>query len=77
VYVDSRENVLREAGEVLIPIAEGVFRADAIAGELKDLCRAGAASRRTGDQVTLFKSVGTALSDLLASQLVLKSMAVL
>jgi 1-pyrroline-2-carboxylate reductase [NAD(P)H] len=72
VYVDSLDNVLREAGELLIPIAEGEFRADAIAGELKDLCRAAASSRRGRDQITLFKSVGTALSDLIAAQLVLK-----
>jgi 1-pyrroline-2-carboxylate reductase [NAD(P)H] len=71
VYVDSVDNVLREAGELLIPIAEGVFSAGAIAGELKDLCRADASSRRSRDQITLFKSVGTALSDLIAAQLVL------
>lgn len=72
VYVDSLDNVLREAGELLIPIAEGVFSAGAIGGELKDLCRAGAASRTSRDQITVFKSVGTALSDLIAAQLVLK-----
>jgi 1-pyrroline-2-carboxylate reductase [NAD(P)H] len=71
VYVDSRDNVLREAGELLIPIAEGIFSADAIRGELKDLCRARAAGRESADQITLFKSVGTALSDLIAAQLVL------
>ncbi|GJI90953.1 ornithine cyclodeaminase family protein [Duganella hordei] len=73
VYVDNRDNVLREAGELLIPIAEGVFSADAIRGELKDLCRAGPAGRDSPDQITLFKSVGTALSDLIAAQLVLKN----
>ena len=72
VYVDSLDNVLREAGELLIPIGEGVFSAGAIGGELKDLCRAGAASRTGRDQITLFKSVGTALSDLIAAQLVFK-----
>ncbi|MES2350679.1 MAG: ornithine cyclodeaminase family protein [Pseudomonadota bacterium] len=73
VYVDNRDNVLREAGELLIPIAEGVFSADAIRGELKDLCRAGPAGRDSPDQITLFKSVGTALSDLIAAQLVLRN----
>lgn len=38
VYVDSRANVLNEAGEILIPIEEGRFDADQIAGELTDLC---------------------------------------
>lgn len=72
VYVDSLDNVLREAGELLIPIAEGVFGAAAIGGELKDLCRAGAPGRASRDQVTVFKSVGTALSDLIAAQQVLE-----
>jgi 1-pyrroline-2-carboxylate reductase [NAD(P)H] len=72
VYVDSKDNVLREAGELLIPISEGVFSADAIAGELKDLCRGTAKGRVEADQITLFKSVGTALSDLIAAQLVLE-----
>jgi 1-pyrroline-2-carboxylate reductase [NAD(P)H] len=76
VYVDSMDNVLREAGELLIPIAEGVFSANAIAGELKDICRAGAAGRAPG-QTTVFKSVGTALSDLIAAQLVLERLAIL
>jgi 1-pyrroline-2-carboxylate reductase [NAD(P)H] len=76
VYVDSLDNVLREAGELLIPIAEGVFSASAIAGELKDICRAGVAGRDPGLS-TVFKSVGTALSDLIAAQLVLKRLAIL
>jgi 1-pyrroline-2-carboxylate reductase [NAD(P)H] len=77
VYVDSLDNVLREAGELLIPIAEGVFSAGAIGGELRDLCRAGAPVRKNRQQITVFKSVGSALSDLLAAQLVLKSLAIL
>jgi 1-pyrroline-2-carboxylate reductase [NAD(P)H] len=72
VYVDSMDNVLREAGELLIPIAEGVFSAGAIGGELKDLCRATAPGRSEAGQITVFKSVGTALSDLIAAQLVLQ-----
>jgi 1-pyrroline-2-carboxylate reductase [NAD(P)H] len=71
VYVDSRDNVLREAGELLIPIAEGVFRSEAIRGELKDLCRGAAPGRTSDSQITLFKSVGTALGDLIAAELVL------
>jgi 1-pyrroline-2-carboxylate reductase [NAD(P)H] len=72
VYVDSKDNVLREAGELLIPIGEGAFSAGAIAGELKDLCRGSAPGRRSAAEITLFKSVGTALSDLIAAQLVLE-----
>ncbi|WP_372742118.1 ornithine cyclodeaminase family protein [Neptunomonas sp.] len=74
VFVDSRLNVLNEAGELLIPIAEGVFSAEQVQGELADLCHGRITGRSQGDagraQITLFKSVGTALSDLAAAYLV-------
>ena len=74
VFVDSRLNVLNEAGELLIPMAEGAFSAEHVQGELADLCRAGTRSDERGHdnpkEITLFKSVGTALSDLAAAYLV-------
>jgi 1-pyrroline-2-carboxylate reductase [NAD(P)H] len=73
VFVDSRQNVLNEAGELLIPIQEGLFQAADIKGELADLCSKKCAGRENEDEITLFKSVGTALSDLIAAHLVYKS----
>jgi len=70
VYVDSRANVLNEAGEILIPISEGRFRETEIAGELAELCTGTVAGRAGDDEITLFKSVGTALADLAAARLV-------
>lgn len=70
VYVDSRQNVLKEAGELLIPIGEGVFSADQVRAELSELCRAGVSARSDARQVTVFKSVGTALADLIAAHMV-------
>lgn len=70
VWVDSRANVLNEAGELLIPIAEGRFRAEDIVGELAELCAGTVPGRASEEEVTLFKSVGTALSDLAAARLV-------
>lgn len=75
VFVDSLQNVLKEAGELLIPIQEGVFEAGQIRAELADLCRKRIAGRSTEQEITLFKSVGTALSDLIAAHLVLTSCA--
>lgn len=73
VYVDSRVNVLNEAGEILIPIREGRFGEDHLVGELAQLCRGAVPGRQNEREVTLFKSVGTALSDLAAASLVLRS----
>lgn len=70
VYVDSLANTLAEAGELLIPIAQGEFSADAICGELAQLCQNSVQGRANEQQITLFKSVGTAYSDLVAANLV-------
>lgn len=70
VYIDSRLNVLNEAGEILIPISEGKFDQEQVKGELAELCSGEVSGRQNNDEVTLFKSVGTALSDLAAAYLV-------
>ncbi|MEQ8655704.1 MAG: ornithine cyclodeaminase family protein [Hyphomicrobiales bacterium] len=64
VFCDTREGALNEAGDLAIPIAEGRFSAEDVAGDLFDLCRGERAGRRFYDQITLFKSVGTAAEDL-------------
>lgn len=72
VYVDDRNNVLNEAGELLIPMAEQQFSASDIRAELAELCRGNQPARQHRAEITLFKSVGTALSDLLCAELVLQ-----
>jgi len=68
VYVDT-EAALHEAGDVIQPLASGVLTRERIAGDLFDLVRGTAAGRRDEQQITLFKSVGTALEDLAAAEL--------
>ncbi|MCW8833796.1 MAG: ornithine cyclodeaminase family protein [Colwellia sp.] len=70
VFVDSLTNTLNEAGELLIPISEGVFNSDDIVGELADMCKQPEILRQSDNEITLFKSVGTAISDLIAAYLV-------
>ena len=67
VYVDTRAAALHEAGDIVQPLAAGVIKEGGIAGNLFDLCRGRARGRRTADEITLFKSVGTALEDLAAA----------
>lgn len=64
VYVDTYLNCMKEAGEILIPIQEGVFSRDRIQGELSDLCAGRVSGRNNPDEITFFKSVGAALGDL-------------
>ena len=70
VFVDTRAGALAEAGDIIQAINEGGIAADNIEGDLAELA-AGTVSGRLGDdEVTAFKSVGTALEDLCAAQLV-------
>jgi alanine dehydrogenase len=71
VFVDTREGAVREAGDITQPLASGRLTLDDIAGDLSELCRGSRAGRRYYDQITLFKSVGTALEDLAAAILLL------
>ncbi|MGB1292943.1 MAG: ornithine cyclodeaminase family protein, partial [Pseudoalteromonas sp.] len=74
VYVDSRANVLAEAGELLIPIKEGVFSEQDVCAELDQLAQENNYARVNEMDITLFKSVGTALSDLIAANHVYQSL---
>jgi ornithine cyclodeaminase len=71
VFVDTREGVLEEAGDVLQAIAAGAMDADAIEADLAALC-SGDHPGRVDDfeAITLFKSVGTAIEDMVAAELV-------
>ena len=69
VFVDTREGALNEAGDIVQPIRSGIIAEDDIAGDLFELTRGKRAGRRFYDQITLFKSVGTALEDLAAAKL--------
>jgi len=68
VYVDSREAALAEAGDLLIPIAEGAVTADAIRAELSALVAGRAAGRENAGQITVFKSLGLAVEDAAAAR---------
>jgi len=69
VFVDTRDGACSEAGDIVQPLESGVLTEDDIAADLFDLTRGERAGRRYYDQITLFKSVGTALEDLGAAQL--------
>ncbi len=74
VFVDSRLNVLNEAGELLIPIEEGVFSAEDVKAELAELASGKHSGRQNDDEITVFKTVGTALSDLAGACLVVEKL---
>ena len=67
--VDSRAAALVEAGDILLPMREGAFGDDHIAGELGALVSGRAQGRMRDDDVTVFKSLGMAVEDVVAARL--------
>lgn len=70
LYVDRRESAMAEAGDILIPLEEGVISPAHIVAELGDLMLGRAPGRRTADEVTLFKSLGLAIEDVASARFI-------
>jgi alanine dehydrogenase len=67
VVVDSVEAALAEAGDLIKPLSQGLISRDHIKAELGQIV-AGQAPGRTGaEQITLFKSVGNAVQDVIVA----------
>jgi len=71
VIVDYLDAALREAGDLVIPIAEKAISSEHISGELGQVIL-GKNGRTSNEEITLFKSVGLALQDVSTAQVVYK-----
>lgn len=70
LFVDTLEGALAEAGDLVQPMQAGLLHATDICADLSALARAAHPGRQSTEQITLFKSVGSALADLAAAGLV-------
>ena len=73
VFVDTMEGARAEAGDLIQAIQAGVFSFDDVAGDMYGMSSHDASLRNRSDEITLFKSVGSALEDLAAAQLCMRS----
>lgn len=69
LFVDT-EAALDESGDLAQPIGSGLISPQDVKANLSDLCKKAHLGRSDDDEITLFKSVGTALEDLAAASLV-------
>ena len=69
VFVDSRAGALAEAGDIILPMKEGVINDRHVAGELGEVVIGKIAGRTSPDDVTIFKSLGMAVEDVAAAHL--------
>jgi ornithine cyclodeaminase/alanine dehydrogenase-like protein (mu-crystallin family) len=70
VWVDCRRAALLEAGDLLLPMAEGRFDEAHVLGEIGDVLEGEIPGRDQPRQITLYKSLGVAAQDLVAAELV-------
>jgi ornithine cyclodeaminase len=70
LFVDTFDGALAEAGDLVQPMQAGLITRASVLAELADLASGRHAGRRDAKEITLFKSVGTAIEDLCAANLV-------
>jgi ornithine cyclodeaminase/alanine dehydrogenase-like protein (mu-crystallin family) len=67
LFVDRLESALNEAGDFLIPKQEGAIGDDHILGEIGDVFLGRTQGRSGPDDITIFKSLGIAVEDLISA----------
>ncbi|MEL7122209.1 MAG: ornithine cyclodeaminase family protein [Bacteroidota bacterium] len=67
VFIDVKESAPKESGDLYLPIKNQVISPDHIKGDLFDLCSGQINGRSSEQEITLFKSVGHAMEDLVAA----------
>jgi alanine dehydrogenase len=72
LYVDSKAAAVVEAGDVVMNIAAKLFDESHIRGELGELVLGRIEGRRSADEITVFKSLGMAVEDVVAADLVFR-----
>jgi ornithine cyclodeaminase/alanine dehydrogenase-like protein (mu-crystallin family) len=70
LFADSRDSVSREAGDILIPIAEGALPDRAPVIEIGEVLAGTRPGRLAEEENTLFKSLGLPVEDIVACELV-------
>ena len=70
VFVDSREAILAECGDVLLAIKEGAITEGHIAAEIGEVLAGKKAGRTNAGAITLYKAVGIAIQDVATAKLI-------
>jgi alanine dehydrogenase len=72
LFVDSRAAALVESGDIVMNINDGLFDKSHLRGEIGELVLGRADGRSSDDEVTIFKSLGMAVEDVVAADLVFR-----
>ena len=69
VVVEAYESAFAEAGDLLIPMNEGVISREHVVADLHEITRGKKTGRTSEDEITVFKNLGCALEDLVTATL--------
>ena len=69
IFCDTRAGAMKEAGDLCDPLARGIITEADMEADLFDLAEGRVTMQRGADDITLFKSAGTAIEDLAAAML--------
>lgn len=70
IVVDTYDGAMTEAGDILIPLRAGVITEEQIAADLHEITSGKRQGRTSSQDITLFKSLGCALEDLVTAALI-------
>lgn len=68
IFVDTIDGVLNEAGDMIKPINDGLVTREKIANEIGDLLLQKLPARERDDEITLFKTTGSAVYDVVVAE---------
>lgn len=67
IFTDRRESALNEAGDYLLAAQEGVVNPESILGEIGELLTGAKTGRTSATEITIFKSLGLAIEDVVSA----------
>jgi ornithine cyclodeaminase len=73
IYVDTLHGALHESGDIIDPLSRGIIDRSRIEGDLEDLASGRVKGRASADEITMFKSCGTAIEDLAMARMVVEA----
>ena len=68
IYVDTRDGAINESGDLITPLKDGLITIEKINGELGEVINGLIKGRESDDEMTFFKTTGSAVLDLVAAQ---------
>lgn len=68
IYFDSKEAVLSEAGDITIPLKEGIISEGDFTGDIGDVLLGNVVGRENNDEIIIYKNVGIGVLDLMTAR---------